>query len=161
MSLVSVINEDDDHYSSSSSTNSDDDIDELNCDTHRSCSRYAMCNEKNHQHALIGSMSTISLSKNSKPIKGDIRSVDNEPEHRQKYDGYKWRRLCSYPNCLKYLNGGVFHKNWLCLKHYLLKRSTNSSTVSDKIITKNIETIISTRKTSKKLCTRPSNKQIK
>jgi hypothetical protein len=160
MSLVSIINDDDDNYSSSSSTNSDDDIDGLNCDTHRTCSRYTACNRKNHQHSLIGSISGTSLSKNSKPIKGDIRPVDNEPGHQQKYDGFKWRRICSYPDCLKYLNGGIFHNNWLCRKH-LLSLSIEPSTTSDEVIAKNTETIVSTSKSSQKLSTRPSNKQIK
>ena len=162
MSLVSAIDEDDNNNnSSSSSANSDDDMDELNCDTHRSCSRHATCNRNNYQHSLIGSMFAICLSKNSKATKGDIRCVDNEPEHQQKYDGYKWRRVCSHPNCLKYLNGGIFHNSWLCRTHYLLNFSSNTSIAPGEVITQNIESTISTNKTSEQLCTRPSNKQTK
>jgi hypothetical protein len=156
-----MVNDDDDNHSLSSSTNSDDDMDESYCHNHRSCSRYAPCNRKKHQDSLIDSINLIRLSTNSKLIKGEIRSVDNEPGHQQKYDGNKWRRICSNPNCSTYLNGGVYYENWLCRKHYLLSISTDASTGSDNFITKDTETIVSTNEISQKSSTRRSKKQIK
>ena len=119
-----MVKEDDDYHSFPSSTNSDDDdTDEFDCDDHRSCSRYTPCNKKKQLHSSIVFGSSISLSNNSKPNKGDIRSVDKESRHRQKFDGLKWRRICSDPHCLLYLNGGIYFEKWLCKKHYLLSNS--------------------------------------
>ncbi len=157
MSLVGMVNEDDDNHSLFSSTNSDDEMDESNCHTHRSCGLHALCNGNKHQHLSIDSTPSISLSDPSQPIKGDIRPVHNEPGHRQKYDGIKWRRICSNSDCSTYLNGGIFFKKWLCRKHYLLYASTNPSSRSSKSITKGIKP----NKTSPKLLTRQSNKQTK
>jgi hypothetical protein len=154
MSLVGMITEDDDNHTISSLTNSDDDMDQSNYHAHRSCSRYASCNRNKHQNSSIDSDNLISLSNNSKLLKGKIRSVTNEPGHRQKYDGNKWRRICSNPDCVIYLNGGVYYEKWLCRKHYLLSISMDTSTQSDNLITKHTEK-------SQKLRTRKSNKKIK
>lgn len=132
MSLVDVTNDDnDDNQSISSSTNTDEDYIPSNCHTHRTCSRHAPCNKKNHRHAFVDSTSSICRSKNNndQPVKGDVRAVPNEEGHQQKYDGTKWRRICSELNCFTYLNGGIFHEKWLCRKHYLLHFSEDSLNV--------------------------------
>jgi hypothetical protein len=154
MSLIGMINEDDDNHTISSSTNSDDDMDPSYCHAHRTCSRYAACNRNKHQNSSIDSDHLISLSNNSKPTKGKIRSVANEPGHREKYNGNNWRRICSNPDCVIYLNGGIYYEKWLCRKHYLLSTSMDTSTESDNLITKH-------RETFQKLTTRKSNKKIK
>lgn len=155
-SLVNMNTEDDDCNSWSSSTNTDDDMDDLSYNTHRTCSRYTSCNNKKHQHLLTDSIIPKCLSNDSKPLKGEIRSVDNALGYQQKYDGSKWRRICSKPNCLTYLNGGVFHKNWLCGKHYVVRTSKKSSTVSSNLIINDTEIIISKNKKSQRSSTHQS-----
>ena len=122
-----MMNDDDDNQSISSSTNSDDDYIPSEHHTHRTCSRHAPCNNKNHPHTFNDSTITLCRSNDDQPVKGDLRAVLNEPGHQQKYDGLKWRRICSESGCLTYLNGGVFHENWLCRKHYLLHFPADSS----------------------------------
>jgi hypothetical protein len=137
MSLVNAITDDDDNRSLASSADSDVDGCQSYRNTHRSCSLYGPCDNKNHQHSPINSTTSKTLPNGSKPIRGDIRSVANEPEHRQKYDGTKWRRICSIPDCLRCLNGGVFYNNWLCKKHYILtlavgiRRDSDSSSMDE------------------------------
>ena len=117
--------------SESSTTDSDDDDDDYRIEscshTHRSCSRYAPCNRLQHQHLSTESSTHVSHSASSKPAKNDIRTIDKQSEHRQKFDGIKWRRICSAPGCTLYLNRGKFFQNWLCRKHYSLKVDSNVS----------------------------------
>jgi len=145
---------DNDNYSLPSEINSDDDSEESYCDTHRSCSRYASCNKKNHIHSSIDSTTVKSLSKNStKPIKGDIRTINSSIGHRQKYDGSKWRRICCSPDCLLYLTGGIYFKKWLCRKHYLLTHVAKN--VSNKSVNSTIEDITPIISQNPKSSTRP------
>ena len=125
MSLMSEVDDNDDNLSISPSTDSDDDISKSHCHTHRSCSFNGLCSRKKHQNAVNG------LSTNLKPTKGDIRYINNESEHRQKYDGNRWRRICCTPNCSTFLNGGIYYDRWLCRRHYLLTMATDNSTESD------------------------------
>jgi hypothetical protein len=160
MPLVSTITEDDDNHSLSSSTNSDDEMDESYCHTHRSCSRYGSCNGKKHEHSSIDSTTSINLSNNSRPFKGETRSADNQSNHRQKYDGTKWRRICSIPGCLLYLNGGIYYKNWLCRKHYVLSIRTDLSSESDNSIIEKTKTKISMKKKSRRSYPQQSDKTL-
>jgi hypothetical protein len=66
--------------------------------------------------------------------------VNNQLKHRQKYDGTKWRRICSHPNCLIYLNGGIFYEKWLCRKHYLLTITKDIANESNNSIIKKPKT---------------------
>ncbi|CAF3714522.1 unnamed protein product [Rotaria sordida] len=161
MSLESTVNEDDDIQSLSSSTNSDDNISDFHCLTHRTCSRYASCNKKKHQYSSIDSMNSRSLSNNSKPIKGDIRYIDNDPERRQKYDGMRWRRICCMPHCLVFLNGGIYFDNWLCRKHYLLAIETGMSDELDNTTIQERRQILSLNQKLQRTSTRQSNKNLK
>ncbi|CAF3974498.1 unnamed protein product [Rotaria sp. Silwood2] len=161
MSLESTVNEDDEIQSLPSSTNSDDNLSEFHCYTHRTCSRYASCNRKKHQHSPIDSMKSKSLSNNSKPVKGAIRCIDDDPGHRQKYDGLKWRRICCIPNCLVYLNGGIYFENWLCRKHYLLAAENEIAEESDNATIQSDRQIISINNKLRRTSARRSNKKIK
>ncbi|UJR33685.1 hypothetical protein I4U23_021114 [Adineta vaga] len=129
MPIVHTDNEDTDEENSLCSTiNSDEDLLESACShTHRSCSRYAACNKINHQHSSTDSSILPHLPIQSKPVKGDIQSVENQPGHRKKFDGIKWRRICCIPDCTLYLNGGIYFENWLCRKHYLLTMGSGIS----------------------------------
>ena len=143
---------DDDNQSISSSTNTDEDYIPSNCYTHRTCSRHAPCNKKNHARMVLDSISLLGRSNNTgQPVKGDLRTVINDEGHQQKYDGTKWRRICSESGCLTYLNGGIFHEKWLCRKHYLLHFSEESS--------KTLNRFRSTTKSSRKSLTQLSNEE--
>jgi len=122
----------DDDYQSISSAKSDDEVEEIYYHTHRSCSRYGTCNRKQHEHTSVSSDHPLDNVDNLKAKKGDVRSVDDRLDHRQKYDGTKWRRICSHPDCLLYLNGGIYFKKWLCRKHYLLSKSQSNEIISTK-----------------------------
>lgn len=142
-----VVNTDkDDSNSESLTTDADDDDDDdyriESCShTHRSCSLYAPCNRSQHQHLSNESSSHVSLSTGSKPVKNDIRTIDKQTGHQKKFDGIKWRRICSAPGCTVYLIGGKFFQNWLCRKHYSLKTDNDvshrsNSAIAEKMTTK-------------------------
>jgi hypothetical protein len=142
MSGARTDNEDNDDNSSSSGDNSDDDIDNSRFYAHRSCSRYGSCTSTNHQHLSIDSRTQPCLSKTSEPVRGDIRPMENEPGHQQKYDGTRWRRICSVPDCKLYLNGGVYFENWLCRKHYLLTIANHGRSESNHSATRSRVNVI-------------------
>ncbi|CAF1054726.1 unnamed protein product [Adineta ricciae] len=131
--------------SESPTTDSDDDDDDYRIEscshTHRSCSRHAPCNRLQHQHLSTESSTHVSLSASSKPAKNDIRTIDKQSGHQKKFDGIKWRRICSAPGCTLYLNRGKFFQNWLCRKHYSLKTDDDvshrsNSAIAEKTTTK-------------------------
>jgi hypothetical protein len=162
MSGVHLINEESDNNSLFPSTNSDDDDDtyELKYHSCASRNRYTLCNRKKYYHLSSDSDISTSLSNKSKIVKGQIRTVDDNPRHLVKYDGSKWRRMCSNPDCAVYLNGSVFSENWLCRKHYSLYLEANKPAESDNLITQGTETVISTNEISRKLPTRRCTKNI-
>lgn len=139
MSLVIMNNDDDDDDNSmSSSTNTDEDYDNLNHHNHRACSRYAPCNNKTHHHPTTNSANTSkSCSKKAKSFKGKIRYVDVTLGRRQKYDGTRWRRMCSVLDCQLSLSSGVFYESWLCRNHYH-KNISKDATLSRNIFTDDI-----------------------
>ena len=121
--------DDDDDQSSDVSKNSDDDL----ClshhhHSHRLCSRYASCNNQTHHSSRSVSPILPRCSTSSKPIRGDTRLVDGQPEHRQRFNGCRWVRLCRITNCSRYLTGGKFYKHWLCRQHYNLDTDQNDNT---------------------------------
>ena len=123
--------EDEDNRCSSQRRNSDDDGYQFTHHTHRLCSRNGPCTEDKHQHRPIEPTDSPCRSKRSRFTRGDIRPADNEPGHRVKYDGTRWRRICSVPTCACYLIGGVYFANWLCRQHYLLAAEHEASEDSD------------------------------
>ncbi|CAF4698903.1 unnamed protein product [Rotaria sp. Silwood1] len=160
MSLENTVNEDDDIQSVSSSTNSDDNINEFHCHTHRTCSRYASCNRQKHQYSSIDSINSKSFLNNSNPVKGDLRYIDNDPGHRQKYDGMRWRRVCCMPQCLVYLNGGIYFDNWLCRKHYLLVIQSDICEELDNPTIQDKRQILSAKKSLQRTSARRPSKNI-
>lgn len=151
--------EDNDDPALSSDTNSEDNASESDWATHRSCSRYASCNGRTNQYSSVDSDVTTNHFINSKPVKGDVRPVNNEPGHRQKFDGTKWRRICCIPHCLVYLNGGIYFDNWLCRKHYLMTVEADKFNEPDSASVRNTETVVSGIENLARVSTRRSSKK--
>lgn len=160
--VMGIDDEDDDYHSLSSATNSDDNLSECNDHTHRSCSRFQSCNKNNHHCCSINiTPLKTNSSKDSKPVKGDTRSVENEPGHQQKFDGSRWRRVCCAPNCCTYLNGGVYYNSWLCKKHYLLALENDAYYESDNSLITDKRSIATRKSNAQGVSTRLTNKRSK
>ncbi|CAF2049423.1 unnamed protein product [Rotaria magnacalcarata] len=160
MSLADKVNKDDDFHSLSPPTNSDDNISEYDYNVHRLCSRDTTCNKNIDQHSTTNDITSKKVSNNSKPVKGDLRPMENQPGHQQKYDGLRWRRICCAPSCSIYLMGGIYFENWLCRKHYLLILETDLSNESDNSIIQDKARVTSRKTNLQRASTRQPSKKI-
>lgn len=86
-----------------------------------------------HQSSIIIKPNTTYRSTPSNPRQGDVRLIDRVREHRQRFNGRRWVRICRIPECSRYLTGGVFYKQWACRYHYCSQETLkpkNDETIS-------------------------------